>query len=174
MAGQVSDAVKKCIAIFKNTNTDTEKFAALFMVTKLIKKKDCTPAAKKAIFESIGLDFITRLLLTDDVPVDCPPSIYKSVALSILTVFSNEEELATNPELLAQIPVFLDIVQKADDEDLMNVGETYNCLKGIATFGPGQKALIEQGGIAKLSEIYAQVSWKIYRAINNYSEKEWP
>ncbi|RZB39036.1 Neurochondrin domain containing protein [Asbolus verrucosus] len=166
MAGQISDAVKKCIAILKNTNSDTEKFAALFMVTKLVKGKDCNPVAKKAIFEAIGFDYIKRLLLTDDVPVDCPPSIYKSVALSILTVFCNEEELATHPEMLANVPVFLDIVQKADDEDLMSVGETYNCLKGIASFAPGQRALIEAGGVAKLSEIYSQGSFQSDEALN--------
>ncbi|XP_044264779.1 neurochondrin homolog [Tribolium madens] len=166
MAGQISDAVKKCINILKNTNSDTEKFAALFMITKLAKGKDCNSVAKKAIFEAIGFDFIKRLLLTDDVPVDCPPSIYKSVALSILTVFCNEEELATHPEMLANVPVFLDIVQKADDEDLMSVGETYNCLKGIASYPPGQQALIEIGGIAKLSEIYSQGSFQSDEALN--------
>ncbi|XP_068893326.1 neurochondrin homolog [Tenebrio molitor] len=166
MAGQISDAVKKCINILKNTTSDTEKFAALFMVTKLVKGKDCNPVAKKAIFEAIGFDYIKRLLLTDDVPVDCPPSIYKSVALSILTVFCNEEELATHPEMIANVPVFLDIVQKADDEDLMSVGETYNCLKGIASFAPGQQALIDAGGVAKLSEIYSQGSFQSDEALN--------
>ncbi|KAJ3648153.1 hypothetical protein Zmor_019976 [Zophobas morio] len=180
MAGQISDAVKKCIGILKNTNSDTEKFAALFMVTKLVKGKDCNPVAKKAIFEAIGFDFIKRLLLTDDVPVDCPPSIYKSVALSILTVFCNEEELATNPEMLANVPIFLDIVQKADDEDLMSVGETYNCLKGIASFRAGQQVLIEAGGISKLSEIYSQGSFQSDEAltivavlISNLGVKSW-
>jgi hypothetical protein len=40
MAGQISDAVKKCINILKNTTSDTEKFAALFMVTKLVKGEE--------------------------------------------------------------------------------------------------------------------------------------
>lgn len=170
MAGQISDAVKKCIAILQNATSDTEKFAALFMVTKLVKGKDCNTTAKKAIFEAIGFKFLKRLLLTSDVPVDCPPAIYKSVALSILTVFCNEPELATHPEMLANIPVFLDIVQQADasdyDDNLIVVGEAYGCLKSIAAYEPGQKALIDVGAVQKMSEIYAQQSFQTDEALN--------
>lgn len=170
MSGQISDAVKKCCNILKNSSSDTEKFAALFMVTKLVKGRDCNPAAKKAIYEAIGFDFLRRLLLTTDVPVDCPPSIYKSVALSILTVFCNEEELATKPELIEYAPVFLDIVSKADesenDDNLMAIGEAYNCLKGIASFPPGQKALIQAGGIDKFANLYISGSFQSDEALN--------
>lgn len=170
MSGQISDAVKKCIAILQNASSDTEKFAALFMVTKLVKGKDCNTTAKKAIFEAIGFKFLKRLLLTTDVPVDCPPAIYKSVALSILTCFCNEPELATHPEMLANIPVFLDIVQQADasdyDDNLIIVGEAYGCLKSIAAHEPGQKALLNVGAIAKMSEIYSQQSFQTDEALN--------
>ncbi|CAG9834535.1 unnamed protein product [Diabrotica balteata] len=168
--GEVSDAVKKCCNILKNSASDTEKFAALFMVTKLVKGKHATPNAKKAIFESIGFDFLRRLLLTTDVPVDCPPSIYKSVALSIITVFCNEEELATKKEMLDFVPAFLDIVKAADDvendDSLMAIGEAYNCLKGIASYEPGQKKLIESQAVDKLGEIYSQGSFQSDEALN--------
>lgn len=170
MSEQISDAVKKCIAILQNATSDTEKFAALFMVTKLVKGKDCNKTAKKAIFEAIGFKYLKRLLLTTDVPIDCPPSIYKSVALSILTVFCNEPELATHPEMLANIPVFLDIVQQADasdyDDNLIVVGEAYGCLKSIAAHEPGQKALLAVGAIQKMSEIYFQQSFQTDEALN--------
>ncbi|CAH1111321.1 unnamed protein product [Psylliodes chrysocephalus] len=168
--GEVSDAVKKCCNILKNSGSDTEKFAALFMVTKLVKGKHATPNAKKAIFESIGFDFLRRLLLATDVPVDCPPSIYKSVALSIISVFCNEEELATKKEMLEFAPVFLDIVKTADDaandDSLMAIGEAYNCLKGIAAYAPGQKKLIESQAVDKLGEIYSQGCFQSDEALN--------
>lgn len=182
MADIVSEPVKKCCAILKNASNDTEKFAALFMVTKLIKAKDCKTAAKTMIFESIGFQFLKRLLLTTDVPVDCPPSIYKSVALSVLTCFCNEKELATHPEMLANIPVFLDIVQQADDDDdnLIIVGEAYGCLKAIAEYEPGQEALINAGAVTKMSEIYASQSFQTDEALNilvvlanKYGAKVW-
>lgn len=169
MSDKISDACKKCIALLQNADTDTEKFAALFLVTKLVKGKDCNTTAKKAIFEAIGFNFLKRLLLTTNVPVDCPPSIYKSVALSILTCFCNEEQLATHPEMLENIPVFLDIVQQADasdyDDNLIIVGEAYGCLKAIAQYEPGQKALFNIGAISKMSEIYAQQSFQTDEAL---------
>lgn len=169
MSGEVSDAVKKCCTILQNSTSDTEKFAALFMVTKLVKGKHCTPAAKKAIFNAIGFDFLKRLLQTTDVPVDCPPSIYKSIALSILTVFCTEEELVCLPEVIGIVPILLEIVTQSDDSDyddnLMAVGEAYNCIRGIAAYPPGQNALIEAGGIAKLSEIYSQGSFQSDEAV---------
>ncbi|CAH1985877.1 unnamed protein product [Acanthoscelides obtectus] len=167
--GEVSDAVKKCCSILSNSTSDTEKFAALFMVTKLVKGKHATPNAKKAIFEAIGFDFLRRLLLTNDVPVDCPPSIYKSVALSIITVFCNEEDLATKKEMVEFVPIFLDIVKSADsadDDSLMAIGEAYNCLKGIAAYPPGQQKLIECNAIEKLCEIYSSGSFQSDEALN--------
>ncbi|KAJ8983117.1 hypothetical protein NQ317_001861 [Molorchus minor] len=147
MSGEVSDAVKKCCNILKNSTSDTEKFAALFMVTKLVKGKHATPAAKKAIFEAIGFDFLRRLLLTTDVP-----------------------SWLLKKEMLEFVPVFLEIVKAADDtendDSLMAIGEAYNCLKGIAAYQLGQKALIEANAIDKLTEIYSQGSFQSDEALN--------
>lgn len=168
--GEVSEPVKKCSALLQNAKSDTEKFAALFLVTKLVKSKECKANAKKMLFEAIGFKFLKRLLLTADVPVDCPPSIYKSVALSVLTTFCNEPELATHPEMLANIPVFLDIVQQGDasdyDDNLIIIGEAYNCLKCIAAHDPGQQALFNVGAILKMSEIYSQQSFQTDEALH--------
>ncbi|XP_019881916.2 neurochondrin homolog [Aethina tumida] len=170
MSGEISPAVKKCCGILQNSASDTEKFAALFMVTKLLKGRDCNPAAKKAVFEAIGFDFINRLLLTDDVPVDCPPTIYRSIALSILSVFCGEEGIATQKSILDHVKTFLEIVEQADDvendDNLMAIGDAYNCLKGIAKYEPGQKALMDAGGIDRLSDIYASASFQSDEALN--------
>lgn len=168
--GSVPDSVKKCIAILRSAESDTEKFAALFMVTKLVKGEDCNTQSKKLLFEAIGFKFLKRLLLSPDVPADCPPLVYKSVALSILSSFCSDAELATHPEMLANIPVFLDIVQQADDDDLDDnlivVSEAYECLQNIAAHHPGQVALLEVGGVAKMCEIYAQQSFQTDEALN--------
>lgn len=168
--GDISEPIKKCILILKTAKSDTEKFAALFMVTKLVKSKDCNAAAKKALFEAIGFKFLKKLLTENNTQDDCPPSVYKSVALSILTNFCNEPELSTHPEMLANIPVFLDIVQTSDNEDyddnLIIISEAYTCLQCIAEHEAGQKALIEVGAIAKMSEIYSHQSFQTDEALN--------
>lgn len=168
--GDISEPVKKCIAILKASSSDTEKFAALFMVTKLIKAKDCNTVAKKALFEAIGFKFLKKLLLSDDVPDDCPPSVYKSVALSILTCFCQDPEIASHAEMVANIPVFLDIVSSSDDDDhddnLMVVNESYTCLQCIASQPAGRKALVEGGAVAKMTEIYSVQSFQTDEALN--------
>lgn len=155
--------------ILKAAKSDTEKFAALFMVTKLV-KKDCNVAAKKGLFEAIGFPFLKKLLTNTGLDDDCPPSVYKSVALSILTCFCKEPELSTHPEMLANIPVFLDIVQTSDNDDyddnLIIISEAYTCLQCIAEHEAGQKALIEVGAITKMSEIYSHQSFQTDEALN--------
>ena len=164
---KISEPIKQCSAILRAAKSDTEKFAALFMVTKLVKSKDCTPAGKRMLFEAIGFDFLKKLLLNDEVPDDCPALVYKSVALSILTCFCQDEELATHDDMLAIIPVFLEIVQTADDSDsLIVVSEAYSCLQSIACYEQGRKALLAAGGLTKWSEIYLQQSFQTDEALN--------
>ena len=130
MAANIPDSVKRCVAILKAASNDTEKFAGLFMVTKLTKSGELDSVSKKVLFEAIGFKFLKRLLLCRDVPDDCPPLVYKSVALSILSAFCAEEELATNSDMLNNIPLFLDIVQQADaddyDDNLIVISEAYD------------------------------------------------
>uniref|UniRef100_A0A1B6EF11 Neurochondrin n=1 Tax=Clastoptera arizonana TaxID=38151 RepID=A0A1B6EF11_9HEMI len=170
MGDKVPDSVLKCIAILKAASSDTETFAALFMVTKLTKGSELNALSKKLLFEAIGFKFLKRLLLSPDVPVDCPPLVYKSVALSILSSFCSEEELATHPEMLQNIPVFIEIVQQCDEDDfddnLMIINEAYQCLQYIASYGAGQKALLDIGGVTKMSEIYSQQSFQTDEALN--------
>lgn len=167
MADKVSEPIKQCALILKSAKSDTEKFAALFMVTKLVKSKDCTKAGKRALFEAIGFDFLKKLLTSNEVPDDCPALVYKSVALSILTCFCQDEDLATHPDMISSIPVFLEIVQTADDSDsLIVVSEAYSCLQSIANYETGRKALLDVAGLAKWSEIYLQQSFQTDEALN--------
>lgn len=166
----IPEGVAKCVAILKAVDTDSEKFAALFMVTKLVNGKDCTPAAKRMLFEAIGARFLRKLLSADSVPVDCPPQVYKSVALSVLSAFCGEPELASHPDMVGHIPALLEILSQADedapDDMLIIVSEAYTCLGSIAQYPPGQKALLEQGAIVKMCDIYAEKSFQTDEALN--------
>lgn len=164
----IPEPVKKCVAILKAAETDTEKLAALFMVTKLVKANECSAAVRKILFEAIGFKFLKRLLLTPDVQ-DCPPQVYQSVALSILSAFCKDPELVIHPELLSNLQMFLDIVQTsdaADDDNLIIVNEAYECLQGIAASKPGLKALFDIGAVSKMAEIYSHQSFQTDEALD--------
>ncbi|KAG5316159.1 NCDN protein, partial [Acromyrmex insinuator] len=166
----IPEDVMKCVAVLKAVDTDSEKFAALFMVTKLVKGKDCNSAAKRMLFEAIGAKFLKKLLSSTSVPVDCPPQVYKSVALSILSVFCTDPELASHPDMVGHIPALLEIVSQADedapDDMLIIVSEAYTCLQCIAQYPPGQKALLEQKAIPKMCDIYAEKTFQTDEALN--------
>ncbi|XP_044013304.1 neurochondrin homolog [Aphidius gifuensis] len=165
----IPEKVLKCANILKMVSSDSEKFAALFMVTKLV-DKDCSSAGKKLIFESIGSKFLKKLLTSNDVPVDCPPQVYKSVALSILSAFCKDEELSSHQDMIIHVPALLDIVSQADDDapddTLIIVSEAYDCLKSISKHYAGQKVLIEEKAIQKMCEIYSEKSFKTDEALN--------
>lgn len=165
------ESVKKCVAILKTVESDSEKFAALFMVTKLVDSKECTPEVKKILFEAIGPKFLKKLLSTQTVPVDCPPQVYKSVALSILSAFCGEPELASHSDMIAHVPALLDIVSKVDEDDaaddmLIIVSEAYSCLQNIAQYPPGQKTLLEHKAVSKMCDIYSEKSFQTDQALN--------
>lgn len=166
----ISKNVKKHVTILKSVESDSEKFAALFMITKLVDSKDCTVTEKKMLFEAIGTKFLTKLLSTQVVPVDCPPQVYKSVALSILSAFCGESELASHPDMIVHVPALLEIVSKADedadDNMLIIVSEAYTCLQNIAQYSPGQQVLIEHKAITKMCDIYSEKSFQTDKALN--------
>lgn len=170
MADVIPESVKKCVLILKAAKSDTEKFAGLFMVTKLVKSSECNTASKRLLLEAVGFNFLKRLLLSPDVPADCPAMVYKSVALTVISSFCSEPEIAIHPEILSNIPVFFEIVSMADDDDLddnlMAVGEAYKCLQNIAYTPEGQKALLDVGAVTKMCEIYAQQSFQTDQALN--------
>lgn len=165
----IPEDVKKCVAILKAVDTDSEKFAALFMVTKLVNGKDCNLEAKQMLFEAIGTKFIKKLLSSDTVPVDCPAQVYKSVALSILSAFCGEPEIASHPDMVMHAPALLEIISQADedapDDMLIIVSEAYRCLQSIAQYPPGQKVLLENKAIPKMCDIYSEKSFQTDEAL---------
>lgn len=170
MADEVLNSVKKCVGIIKGAKTDTEKFAALFMVTKTVKAEKCNASSKLALFDAIEFRFIKRLLLSDEVPAGCPPFVYKSVAMSILTDLCSVQEVATHQEILQNVDVFLDIVlgeeDEADEDNLMLVNESYKCLNFIASFEIGLKALFDADTVGKMCKVYSQKSFQTDEALS--------
>lgn len=175
MSEEVSDSVKKCTVVIKGAKTDTEKFAALFMVTKNVELKKINARSKLALFDAIEFKFIKRLLLSDEVPAGCPPFVYKSVAMSILTALCSVQEVATHQEILQNVDVFMNIVLGDEDEDgdedeidedsLILVNEAYKCLNFIASFEQGSKALFDADTVGKMCKVYLQKSFQTDEAL---------
>ncbi|XP_047502723.1 neurochondrin homolog [Penaeus chinensis] len=151
--------IERGIMILRRANSDTEKFAALLMVTKLIKAEQLDEDSKKRIMDAVGLDFLARLLKTSDVPEGCPPFMFKSIALTILTCFISS--CVGNPTLYGLIPVLSDIISKPElyDGDLTLVKDSFQCLKCISSERSGRKAIIDFEAVGPLVDAYVAESF---------------
>ena len=55
----LAEPVRKCIKVLENAETDTEKFAALFLVPKLMRGvESCDKKARMHLIEAIGYSFL--------------------------------------------------------------------------------------------------------------------
>lgn len=166
----IPKAVRKCIDALNSSKTDNEKFASLFIVTKLIKADECTEECLKLIYEAIGFQFLNRLLMSTEAPEGCPSFIYKSVALSIVSSFCSVPDIVNSPDVLGIIPVLIDIVCMSDadtmEDNLMLVSDCYTCLRAIAGTESGRKALLIKDAASQLAEVYIDEMFRHDEALN--------
>lgn len=167
---KLNPAVEKCINALQSAQNDSEKMAALFLVTKVVKGSKLGRESRRALFGAIGFKFIMRLLNAPASP-EVPSTLYKSVALNVLTAFCSDPEIAENPEMLAAIPTFLTVIESCDegneddDQLLMVVSEAYHCLKCLASVEKGRKALVDAGAIERLTTLYANQTFNSDEAL---------
>lgn len=93
MSEEIPLSIKKCISVLNSAKDDTEKLAALFMATKLLKGIDYSIHSKKLLIEAIEVSFLKRLLLCSKVPSGCSAFAYKEVAISILSALCCAPEI---------------------------------------------------------------------------------
>uniref|UniRef100_A0A4D5RA89 Neurochondrin-like protein n=1 Tax=Scolopendra viridis TaxID=118503 RepID=A0A4D5RA89_SCOVI len=155
---RVNDSTKMCIDALRLAKTDTEKFAALSLITKIVKSQDCDRERRKEIFDAIGFDFISRLLSTKEVPEGCPSYIYQAIALTLLAYFCMEPELAQDPQILLKVDEITDFILNAgstEDEKLM-VADAIQCLEAISSVSAGKQTILERDVITKLCKAAEQ------------------
>ena len=182
-----AEKVRKCIRALEAAETDTEKLATLFLVPKLVRGAECSKDArlglmkvktfkrrcddlnlrKFLLFQGIGYSFLARMLRSNDSPDGCPKLMFQSVALSVLSCFSQDEEIMTHPSVLFNLPVILEIITSADDEayeeNLMIIKDAYICLNSVVAFDKGRMAFINNRGMQSLSIVITkQVIFHIF------------
>merc|ERR1712012_1341183 len=154
----LAEPVRKCIKVLEKAETDTEKFAALFMVPKLMKGAECCDKkARLHLVEAIGYSFLARMLRSKDTPDGCSPRMYQSVALSVLSCFVADEEIMTNASILFNLPELLNIIADADnplfEDNLLLVHDAYQVIMAIVSTKKGRQSFIQNRGIHFLCEI---------------------
>ena len=151
--GKPKSSLRKCISLLKVAKTDTERFAALMLVTQLVSSNEVDVAGRRELFDAIGFKFLNRLLSTRNVPNGCPPDVYQSLSLTILACFATDEELCSHSEMINKIPMLLTTVKGAGRNDSVIVDDCYQILASFAGSSTGIRHLVEMGAISKLCEV---------------------
>lgn len=165
--------VKRCAAMLKKAGSDTEKFAALLMVTKLVSATDCGPEERKQLFDAIGFKYILRML-GSPAPAGCPQELFRSIALTILSCFSQDASVSGAPAMAEAVPLICDVLRDGsdDEEQLVMLSDGYQCLEAAARAGgPGLAALLSPAPIALIVEVIcdtrcgAEAAWRLLKAL---------
>lgn len=151
-------SLQKCITVLRTAKNDTERFAALLLVTQLVHSNEIDGVGRRQLFDAIGFKFLNRLLNTRNVPSDCPAEVYNSLALTILACFSSDEELCEHPEMIKKIPLFLNGISSSAETGV-GEGSVEDCFQIIASFAlssTGCRRLMQNGAFSTLSGVVSQ------------------
>uniref|UniRef100_T1IIF7 Neurochondrin n=1 Tax=Strigamia maritima TaxID=126957 RepID=T1IIF7_STRMM len=122
-----------CLTSLQYAKSDTEKFAALLLVTKIVKAEDCDRENRRKIFGAIGFDFVNRLLNTNDVPDGCPPYIFKAIGLTLLSCFCMEPDLISHEKMRSKVTDLTELILtcgESSDEQVM-INDAMICISSV-------------------------------------------
>ena len=109
-SGDVRDTIQRYLYALRTAKTDSEKFASLLVVAQIEKNLKLTVQERKAVYESIDLDFIKSLLNAQKEPEGCQKGSSMSLGLTIASCIINEIEGAcTSPAFQQMVPRILAI-----------------------------------------------------------------
>ncbi|XP_071950158.1 neurochondrin-like [Antedon mediterranea] len=140
--------VQKCLHTMKSTSSDTEKFAALLLITKLVQAETTTNEVRNQIFHSLGFSFLNRLLSTKEETAGCEVSAFHSLAMTMLACYSTDDLFSQHPEMLNKIPMFNEIITGNSvlcnaEEGVAILDDVYQILFAIAKSPVGREHLVQ-------------------------------
>jgi hypothetical protein len=113
------------VSLEGSKDNDNQKFALLLILSELIKTNkindQINDQLNERLFNSIDPHFLARLIATRQVPTNCSPNAYKTVAMSILTQFLDSPNLICDPILLSKIDIICNILN--DDKTITDQNE---------------------------------------------------
>lgn len=146
MEGSSDRSLSECVKLWKGAKSDNEKFAALMVITRLFNASTSDSSSRRLLFECIGFDFIDRLLKSP-VPAECPSHIYLSLALSVLSAFATEEELARHSQMIQKVPLLVKCLEHSDEGI---VSDSLQCLLALAGVESNCRHIVASDGAPAL------------------------
>ena len=112
---EIRDSVKRCANALKVAKTDSEKLATLLVVAQLEKNFQLTAGERKAVYRSLELAFIERLLNAKVEPEGCEKGTLMSLGVTILSCMINEiDKVSKGRKILGLVPRLVAIIYEAN------------------------------------------------------------
>lgn len=152
--------LERCLKVLQDAKNDSEQFAALLLVTKVVKAGETDADSRRRIFDAIGFAFPNRLLITKGSPSGCPNLTFRALGMTLFACFSTNPEMVSHPQMLNTIPIFNEIVSSSIEPgaDITTftsmIEDSYQCLQAISSSPEGQRHLITQGTVFALCRAY--------------------
>ncbi|XP_061702541.1 neurochondrin isoform X2 [Syngnathoides biaculeatus] len=107
------EVLERCLHALKHANNDSHTLAALLLITRLCPACQLDKPTLRCIFEAVGLHFPARLLVTamkGTGDPSLPLHELLSLGTALLSALSTDPDMASQPQLLATIPLLLEIL----------------------------------------------------------------
>lgn len=147
--GDTSSCMEAVLAALRKASSDTEKLAAILVLTKVTNAAILSERELSSILKAVGVPFIVKLLRAPGGSSECPPEAFISLGLHILGTFTACPALsgALVPAVEALKPLLLE-----DDNELVN--RVLVCLRQLSAHQSGCEILMSTGFGESLAEAY--------------------
>ncbi|KAF8770818.1 Neurochondrin like protein [Argiope bruennichi] len=145
------ETVLKCKTAWDAARTDTEKFAALMIIAKLLRTENLSETEKKDVFDIIGFKFLHRLCNTEDDSNE-PVSPFKTLAFAILSCFCLNTEILKDPQMLLFTPSIMDVLKSNVLQDTVN--DAIDVVAAMISNNEARDELVEAGLMSALLNQY--------------------
>ncbi|XP_066285838.1 neurochondrin-like isoform X2 [Branchiostoma lanceolatum] len=146
----------RCLQMLRQARSDSEQFAALLLVTKMVQAQETDASTRRKIFDAVGFTFPNRLLKSAGGPEG---DIYRALGVTIFSCFCTDLELVLHHHVTSKIPLFTDIIVEppgGSDEDRTThhsmVEDCYQCLLAIGATQAGRVQLIARDSVPVLCQ----------------------
>lgn len=163
MTAHEDSNVRKTFCVLESAKTDNEKFAALLLFAKTTNAKDLSIEDRRKAIDALGITFFNRLLKSKNVPEDCSATVYKSLALKILSGLCGDSQLVIDFEVYKILRSINDTITDETSETEM-VDDCYDLLTALTQTEEGAIKLVEFGTITALSEVITKQLYSYEKA----------
>ncbi|XP_032826411.1 neurochondrin isoform X2 [Petromyzon marinus] len=125
----LSSSMQRCLNALREARNDSEQFAALLLVTKMLAVENTNAKKRRRIFDAIGFTFINRLLLPSAASNVSTVNEYRSLGIAILACFCTDSELVLNSQVLNKVHILGEILaldqphEESEDLNLYSILE---------------------------------------------------